>query len=82
MFGVNSNWRFSACDSVCSRLRVRPTGKRQKNGVFKKFEDHPEFWDTGVLCRNPLAFAQLGCQQLSSLATRLEVSLKELISGH
>ncbi len=25
------------------------------------------------MCRNPLAFAPLGCQQLSSLATRLEV---------
>jgi len=36
---VETSTATRACDSVCSRLRVRPTGKRQKNGTFKKFED-------------------------------------------
>jgi hypothetical protein len=42
------------------------------NGI----EDHPEFWDARVACRNHLAFTPLRRQQLSTIASRLWVSLK------
>src|SRR5688572_15130647 len=44
-----------------------------------QIEDHRQFWDASVVCRNPLAWGPRGRQQLSTLAARLEVSLKGLV---
>jgi hypothetical protein len=64
-----------------SRAEYEPKDRSEKNAPFTKLEDQREFWNASAVCRNPLAFASHGCQQLSTRTPRRGAVPERVVSG-